>query len=469
MDADYDLIVIGAGPGGYVAAMQAAKLGLKVACIEKEVSLGGTCLNVGCIPSKALLQSTEHYSWLKEESREHGIACSDLSIDFSTMMERKRKIVEGLAAGIASQFKQLNIDWLKGKARFVDPHRIELLSPSEGGGSEKNYSARHFIIAAGSVPIALPSLPFDEERILSSTGALALGKVPKRLGVIGGGAIGVELASVYRRLGSEVTIIEMLPKVIPTMDEAISRSLAQSLQKQGIALMLSAKLQHVDLSSQEEIGLNVEAMASAKKLHVDALLVAIGRKPNAEALNLSAIGIALDKKGCIPVDVNLRTAHPHIYAIGDLIEGPMLAHRASHEGMAAAELIAGKVPFPINYASLPNVVYTYPEAASVGLTESEAEGYGFKVIKGISFFRANGRARCNGELDGFVKVIGDAKTKRLLGMHIIGAKASELIAEGVIALDKKATLGDIAFAFHAHPTLAETAMEACRQALGEMA
>lgn len=452
---EYDVAVIGAGPGGYVAAIRAAQLGLKVVCVDKGPTLGGTCLNIGCIPSKALLQSTEHYDWIGKSGKEHGITLSKLSMDYEAMMQRKAGIVKMLVDSIAVHFKKHNITSVFGEARFVDPHTIEV--------DGKKISSKNFIIATGSQPIALPFLPFDEKKVVSSTGALSFPSAPKRLLVIGGGAIGLELASVYRRLGSAVTIVEMLPTIAPNMDAAISKTLLQVLKKQGMEFYLGAKV--TGAKTGKEIVLSVEYEQKPLELTADAVLVAVGRRAYTQNLGLDTIGIQPNAKGMIAVDANFRTNQEHIYAIGDVIDGPMLAHKASHEGMAVAELIAGKTP-RLNYLSIPNVIYTYPEAASVGLTEEEAKQSGLNVVVGINHFRGNARARCNGEIDGFVKVIGEANTGRLIGMHILGAQASELIGEGMIAMDKEATLHDLADACHAHPTLSEAIMEACQQALG---
>lgn len=451
----FQVIVIGSGPGGYVAAVRAAQLGLKTACIEKMETLGGTCLNVGCIPSKTLLQSTESYEWLVKSSKEFGINASNVSFDFPVMMKRKEEVVRQLVGSVASLFKNHGVERLQGTAKFISDHELEV--------DEKRYTFDNAIIATGSAPIALPFLPFDEKRVLSSTGALALKIVPKKMAVIGGGVIGVELASVYRRLGSEIVIIEMLDAIAATLDATMSKQLLQSLKKQGMEFLLGAK---VTAAKVTEKGVNLTVDHEQKNVSVDAdvVLVCVGRKPYSAGLQLDAAGVALNPKGLITVDGNFRTSKSHIYAIGDVIDGPMLAHKASHEGTAAAEIIAGLNPY-INYMSIPNVVYTHPEVASIGFTEAEAKEAGIDIMLGTSFFRGNARARCSGEMDGLVKVIADKKSRRLLGMHIIGAHASELIAEGMIALDKKATIEDIAHACHAHPTLSETIMEACQAAL----
>lgn len=456
MAHDYQVLVIGSGPGGYVAAIRAAQLGFKTACIEKMPTLGGTCLNVGCIPSKALLQSSESYDWITHHSSAQGIDVKDVSFDFSAMMKRKEVVVKGLVDGVASHFKKRSIDRFQGEAKFTGPHEVDI------GG--KRITADSIIIATGSEPISLPFMPFDEERIVSSTGALSLPSVPEKLLVVGAGAIGVEIASVYARLGSAVTIVEMLDTVTPAMDAAVSRQLHSLLQKQGMEFYLGAKVKAAAVDK-NQVTLTVEHAQKELKLAADVVLVAVGRRPYTKGLALDAAGIAVNSKGFIPVDGSFRTSQPHIYAIGDVIEGPMLAHRATHEGIAAAELIAG-MPAAVNYMSIPNVIYTHPEAASVGFTEAEAKAAGLKLLTGTSYFRGNARARCSGDIEGFVKVIGESVTGRLVGMHIVGAHASELIAEGMIALDKKATLNDLVHACHAHPTLSEAVMEAAQQALG---
>jgi len=459
MPYDFDVVVIGAGPGGYVAAIRASQLGLKVACIDKRDALGGTCLNVGCIPSKALLQSTEHLDWIKKSAAEHGINVDKVDIDFDMLMKRKEGIVKGLVDGIGSLFKKHGIVSIHGYARFKDPHTIEVVKNND----IQTVTSTNFIIASGSEPIALPFLPFDEIRVVSSTGALSLSKPPKSLLVIGGGVIGVELASVYSRLGSKVTVVEMLETLTPSMDQAISKLLLQSLKKQGIEFCLGAKVTGAKTEG-EGISLSVEHEGKSLVLKADVVLVAVGRRPFVQGLELDKINLKLTVKGFLPVDGNFRTVCPNIYAIGDVIEGPMLAHRASHEGTAVAELIAGQQS-KVNYMSIPNVVYTHPEVAAVGFTEAEARAAGLDIIVGTSYFRANPRSRCSGDTEGIVKVIGEKKSGRLIGMHIIGANASELIAEGMIAMDKKATIYYIAHACHAHPTLSESIMEACQAAL----
>lgn len=454
-NTDFQLIVIGAGPGGYVAAIRAAQLGFKVACVDKLPALGGTCLNVGCIPSKALLQSSDSYERTSHSIKEQGVIVSNVTFDFPAIMKRKEGIIRTLADGIVSHFKQHGVTRIEGAANFISPQEIEV--------NGQRYTAKQFIIASGSEPIPLPFLAFDEKQIVSSTGALSLPSVPKTMAVIGAGAIGVELASVYRRLGTAVTVIEMLDIITPGMDAALSKQLLQSLKKQGIEFFLGATVTEGKILK-NGVSLTINHEKQSRNVDADVVLVAIGRKPYTNGLNLKAAGVNATPKGMITVDGNFRTSQPHIYAIGDVIDGPMLAHKASHEGIAVVELLAGLSPI-VHYMSIPNVVYTDPEVASVGLTEAEATASERKILIGISHFRGNARARCSGDLTGFVKVIGDEATGRLLGMHIIGAHASELIAEGMIALDKKASLSDLANACHPHPTLSEAIMEACQQAL----
>lgn len=455
----FDLAVIGSGPGGYVAAIRAAQLGLKTVCIEKDATFGGTCLNVGCIPSKALLQSTEYYALLKEDGEQHGIIAKDLQFDFIKTQKRKEEIVQGLVAGISGLFKQGKVTAKRGTAKFISPTRISILENDK----TEEIEARNFILATGSQPTALPFLPFDEKRVISSTGALSLAAPPKTMVVIGAGVIGVELASVYKRLGTDITIVEMLDRVCPTMDAAVSKMLLQLLKKQGLKFHLSAKLLS-GTKNGSQVNLEVELEGKQQKMSADVVLVAVGRRPYSQGLGLEAIGIAVDGRGFVSVDNNFRTKYANIYAIGDLIEGPMLAHRASIEGIAVAEIIAGKHPH-VNYMAIPNVVYTHPEVASVGLTEQEALGKGLQIKTGIASFKANPRARCMGYNEGMVKVIAEAKSGCLVGVHIVGPQASELIAEAAVAIDRKATLQDMAALCHAHPTLAETIHEAILNAV----
>lgn len=461
MKEKYDLAVIGAGPGGYVAAIRAAQLGFKTVCIDKRATLGGTCLNVGCIPSKALLQSTEWLYRFQHQGKELGIESKALSANFSQMMGRKNQIVKGLVEGIRHLFAQHHITSLKGTAEFLNPNRLSI---THEDGTKEEIEAAHFIISTGSESIALPDLPFDERQILSSTGALDLKTIPKRLLVIGGGVIGVELASVYNRLGSKVIMIEMLDHLCTGLDHSLSSALLQALKKQGIEIFLSSHVITAVIQPDEVI-LTVNQNEKLQSQNGDAVLVAVGRRPNTKTLLLDNAGIKADKKGYIPVDGNFRTSQPHIFAIGDAIEGVMLAHRASAEGVAVVEWLKGERP-KIDYLTIPNVIYTDPEVASIGLTEQEAQQLKLNILIGKSYFKGNPRARCSGETEGFVKIIGDKNSGRLLGMHIIGPHASELIAEGMLAMQKKASIKDLADAPNAHPTLSEAIKEAALNALG---
>lgn len=459
-DTVFDLIVIGSGPGGYVAAVRARQLGLTVACVEKEATVGGTCLNVGCIPSKTLLQASEHVEFISKRAQEHGISCEKLDFDFSKMMKRKEDVVEGLVRGVAALFKKNGVVHFEGTASFVSPYEIDVASSA---GSTK-VQGSHFILATGSTPIELPFLKFDEKIVLSSTGALSLKKVPEKLLVVGAGVIGVELASVYQRLGAKVVIIEMLETICPAMDGAVSRTLLKALTRQGLSFHLGAEVLSAT-KLQDGVELNVKTKEGEKEFSGDVVLVSVGRKPFSQGLGLEKIGVIVNEKGFVVVDPNLRTNLPHILAIGDLIDGPMLAHKASEEGVSAVELIAGLKPH-INYASIPNVIYTHPEVASIGFTEEEMKRIGSAYLVGTCAFKGNPRARCSGDVEGFVKVLGSAKNGRLIGMHIIGPSASEMIGEGMIAIERQATLAEIANAPHAHPTLSEAIKEASLHALG---
>lgn len=424
----FDLAVIGAGPGGYVAAIRAAQLGMKVICLDKGPALGGTCLNVGCIPSKCLLEDTLHGK-----------------VDFPAMMKRKGEVVKGLTDGVANLFRHYKIEAAFGDVTFLNPNTLQV--------AERKIEPKSILLATGSEPIPLPILPFDEKKILSSTGALALSEVPKTMLIVGAGVIGVEIASVYQRLGTQVTLIEMLDYICPGLDATIQRALLSSLQKQGITFHLSTKLEHA------------EGTILNKTFSADVVLVAVGRRPYTAGLKLQEIGVTTTPKGFVQVDNNFRTSLPHIFAIGDLIEGPQLAHKASAEGVAVAEILAGKRPH-LNYLAIPNVVYTHPEAAAVGMTEKEGRDAGLELIMGTSFMRGNPRSRCAGDLEGMVKVIGEKKSGRLIGLHILASHASEMIGEGMIAIEKNATVEDLASAAHAHPTLSEAIKEAAGSAIG---
>jgi len=448
----YDVVVIGAGPGGYVAAIRAAQLGLKVASVEKRAELGGTCLNVGCIPSKALLHSSEWFWKLQKEGAERGIAASGLSYDWNKIQGQKENVVLQLTKGIEGLFKKHKVERFLGTGVLRDAHTVAV-------GSEI-LQAKSIILATGSEPISLPFLLFDEKKILSSTGALALSSVPKKLLIVGAGVIGLEFGSVYSRLGSEVVFIEFLDRICPGFDEEISKQLLKILTAQGMTFHLSHKV-----VSAKGTSLMVESGGKTAEMSGDAVLVAIGRKPYSEGLGLESAGIQKTAKGQIVVDSSFRTTQSHIFAIGDLIDGPMLAHKASEEGAAVAELIAGH-KVAIDYLAIPNVAYTFPEVAFVGLTEEELKARNIAYNAGKFPYRANSRARCLAEEDGFVKLLADAKSHRLLGAHILGPHASELIGEATLAVQKRATVDEIARACHPHPTLSEAIKEAALAVFG---
>jgi dihydrolipoamide dehydrogenase len=448
MKEEYDVVVIGSGPAGYVAAIRSAQLGLKTACIEKRETLGGTCLNVGCIPSKTLLHASETYVKVKKEGKQLGILGDTLSFDWDLMQARKNKVIQGLGLGIEGLFKKNKVVKIVGEASFKTPHLLQV--------GDQEISSRFFIIATGSEPTPLPFLPFDEKKVLSSTGALSINTIPKRLAVIGAGVIGVELGSVFQRLGSQVTFVEFMDRICPQFDASLVASLQESLTKQGMEFLLSSKVTSADLTPSIELSITAKD-GSLKKLQADAVLVAVGRRAFTKNLNLDLIGITVTPQGLIPVDSNFKTSHPHILAIGDVVDGPMLAHKASEEGVAAAELCAGLFP-TIEYFTIPNVIYTYPEVASVGFTEAELTQRGISFVSGSYPFKNNSRAKCTGEEEGFVKILADKNTDRILGVHMIGPHVSELIAEGALSLGYPSD--HIGHLCHAHPTLSEAMKEA---------
>lgn len=442
----FDLIVIGSGPGGYVAAIRAAQLGMNVACVDKRKELGGTCLNIGCIPSKTLLHATEFYWKMTHEAEALGLKAEGCSYSLTQMMNRKTKVVASFNEGIAALFKKNKITFIPGAAQILTPNTLQVAG--------ETHEAKNILIATGSEPTALPFLPFDEKRIVSSTGALALSKVPEKLVIIGAGVIGVELGSVYSRLGSKVTFLEFMDRICPTLEPALSKELQKLLTAQGMTFNLSTKVTGAEINSREIV------LRTEQGTHpADVVLVAVGRRPYTAELGLGYVGITLTPKGTIPINGRFQTTVPNIYAIGDVVDGPMLAHKASEEGVAAVEIIAGQNP-TVNYIAIPNVVYTYPEVASVGLTEEEAQKLGVTLKTGQFPFKINSRAKCTGEEEGFVKIIADAATDRLLGVHIIGAHASELIAEAALALQNGLTATQVAHTPHAHPTFSEAIKEA---------
>ncbi|MCB1748014.1 MAG: dihydrolipoyl dehydrogenase [Gammaproteobacteria bacterium] len=459
MDA-YDLIVIGGGPGGYVAAIRAAQLGLKTACVERwrddqdKPALGGTCLNVGCIPSKALLDSSHHFEFMQRHAAEHGIT-AEPAIDIAKMQARKQKIVSQLTQGIAGLFKKNKVTWIQGHGSLAAADSVRVVAAD---GTEQTLAARHIIIASGSVPMAIPPAPVDQDRIVDSTGALAFDAVPQRLGVIGAGVIGLELGSVWRRLGAEVTILEALPQFLAVADEAVSKEALKILSRQGLDIRLGAKVVAAK-AGKKAVTVEVELDGANETLEFDKLIVAVGRRPNTGELGLDTAGIAVDERGFIAVDEHCHTGVGNVWAIGDCVRGPMLAHKASEEGIAVAERIAGQKPH-VDFELIPWVIYTWPEIAWAGHTEQALTAAGRKVRAGSFPFMASGRARAMGDTDGFVKIIADADTDRVLGVHIVGPNASELIAEAVIAMEFGASAEDIARTVHGHPTLAESMHEA---------
>jgi dihydrolipoamide dehydrogenase len=452
----YNVTIIGSGPGGYVAAIRCAQLGFKTALIEKYDTLGGTCLNVGCIPSKAMLDSSEHYANAREHFKSHGINLQGLKVDLAAMIARKADVVKQNVDGIAFLMKKNKVDVHYGVGSFVDKNTIKIQAKD---GNEKTITTENVIIATGSKPTPLPFAPFDKKRIISSTEALELKEIPKHLIVIGGGVIGMELGSVYARIGSKVTVVEFLDNLIPTMDSTLGRELQKVAKKMGMDVYLGHKVTEVNVKGKEVTVRAEDKQGKALELKGDYCMVSIGRRPYTEGLNLEAVGIELDK-GRVPVDEHLRTPVDNIYAIGDVIRGPMLAHKAEEEGVYVAERLAGQKPH-INYLLIPAVVYTWPEVASVGYTEEQLKEAGRAYKTGKFPYKALGRARASGDVDGLVKVLADKDTDEILGVHIIGARAADMIAAGVTAMEFRAAAEDVARMSHAHPTYMEAVKEAC--------
>ncbi|MGA3308623.1 MAG: dihydrolipoyl dehydrogenase [Xanthobacteraceae bacterium] len=457
----YDLIVIGTGPGGYVCAIRAAQLGLKTAVVEKRATYGGTCLNIGCIPSKAMLHASELYEEAGQSFAQMGIKVGKPSVDLAALLKYKEQNVESNVKGVDFLFKKNKIDAVHGCGRVVAPGKVEV---KDADGKTQTLETKNIVIATGSDVARLPGIDIDEKRIVSSTGALELPKVPQKLIVVGAGIIGLELGSVWRRLGAQVTIVEFLDHILPGIDSEVARQFYRLQQKQGIVFKLSSKVTAID-GSGKVLKVKVEPAAAgaeagaAETMEADIVLVAIGRVPYTEGLGLDAVGVKLDNRGRVIVDPHFRTNVAGIYAIGDVIAGPMLAHKAEDEGVAAAEIIAGQAGH-VNYEVIPNVVYTYPEIASVGKTEEELKEAGIAYQVGKFPFTANSRARVNLMTDGFVKILADTKTDRVLGVHILGPDAETLIAEVAMAMELGASSEDIARTCHAHPTLSEAVKEA---------
>ena len=450
----YDLVVIGGGPGGYTAAARAAQLGLKTVCVERRPRLGGVCLNVGCIPSKALLDSSEVFHLAKTRFGDHGISTGEVAMDIGRMMARKEQVVKELTDNVRKLLEAHKVEILHGTATLAGKDRVEV-----AGDLPRTLTARNIILATGSEPASVPGIPFDGQRIVSSTEALQFDAVPQTLGVIGGGYIGIELGSVWLRLGAKVTVIEMLPDIVSAMDGQVNRRLLRVLKKQGFDFRLETRVQRAQAHG-EKVQVAVEAGGKSETLEFDRLMVSVGRRPLTQGLGLEKAGIDTDPKtGWVRVDASLRTNVPNIFAVGDIVPGPMLAHKASAEGIAAAQVIAGKFG-EVNYDAIPAIVYTAPEAASVGLTEEQVKARGIPYVTGVYPFTGNGRAKCFGDTEGMVKLIAHQKTDRLLGAHIIGPRAAEMIAEAVLAVEFGASLEDIAGTVHGHPTFAEALMEA---------
>lgn len=454
---NYQVIVVGSGPGGYVAAIRAAQLGMKTAIIEKYPTLGGTCLNVGCIPSKALLDSSEHYHNAAHTFTEHGIDLKNLKVNLPQMIARKAKVVKENVEGIKYLMKKNKIDVFHGHGSFVDPHTIAVRSDDS---KETLLKGEHILIATGSKPANLPFIKLDKQRIITSTEALEMKEVPKHMIIIGGGVIGMELGSVYGRLGAKVSVVEYMDGIIPSMDRTMGKELQKSLSKLGFDFYLKHKVTGVENKGKEVVVQAENASGEIVELKGDCVLVSIGRRPYTDGLGLDKAGLVTDERGRIPVNEKLQTAQSHIYAIGDVIKGAMLAHKAEEEGVFVAETIAGQHPH-INYLFIPGVVYTWPEVASVGYTEEElkAQGKAYKV--GTFPFKASGRARASMDTDGVVKVLADKFTDELLGVHMIGPRTADMIAEAVVAMEFRASAEDITRMSHAHPTYTEAFKEAC--------
>lgn len=460
-----DLVVIGGGPGGYVAAIRAAQLGLKTVCVEMDKTLGGTCVNVGCIPSKALLQSSEHYEFAQRHAAEHGLGFEGLTLNLAQMQKRKEDVVAANTRGVEFLFRKHGVTWARGRGALKAGNVVEV---TDDTGATQHLAAKNVIIATGSVPSALPFLPFDEERVVSNVGALTFSEVPKHLVVIGGGVIGLELGSVWRRLGARVTVVELLPTILAGTDDEVIKEADRIFRRQGMDIRVGTRVTGASIEK-DRILINTEKDGTSETLEGDRVLVAVGRRPSLEGIDAAALGLELGQRGEILADSQMRTNLPNVYAIGDAIGGKLLAHKAEEEGIVAAEVIAGHRA-QMHYNTVPSIVYTWPEIATVGATEREAragDGTTTREVRLGRFpFSANGRARTMGETGGFVKFVADARTNEVLGCHMIGPNVSELMAEVVIAMEYRASADDIALSIHSHPTLSEATKEAALGVLG---
>ncbi len=459
--SEFDLVVIGGGPAGYVASIRASQLGMKVACVEKRGSLGGTCLNVGCIPSKALLNSSEKYAEAAHHFADFGIKVGKLELDLKQMMKQKNDVVESLTKGIEGLFKKNKVEYVKGMGVITGANEVTV-------DGKTKLSTKNILIATGSEVMNLPGVEINEKNVVSSTGALTLEKVPEHLVVVGGGVIGLELGSVWKRLGAKVTVVEFLDRITPGMDNEIAKQFQRILEKQGIEFKLGHKVTGVE-NKGKELKLTVEPAAGGAKAEIkaDVVLVAIGRKPYTAGLGLDKVGVKMDARGRVEINHYFQTNIPNIYAVGDVVAGPMLAHKAEEEGVAAVEIMAGQKPH-VDHNLVPGVIYTWPEVANVGKTEEQLKEAGVEYRSGKFPFMANSRGRSVGETDGFVKILADAKTDRVLGVHIIGPDAGTLIAEAVTVMEFGGSSEDIARTCHAHPTLNEAVKEAALATLGRV-
>ena len=458
---DCDVAIIGGGPGGYVAAIRAGQLGLNTVCIEMDKTLGGTCVNVGCIPSKALLTSSEHFEFAQLHAAEHGVTIGDVKLDLPTMMKRKDAVVGANTKGVEYLFRKNKVTWAKGRGTLKKGNVIDVAGSD---GKSETYRAKNVIIATGSVSVELPFLKFDEKRVLSNIGALKIPEVPKHLLVIGGGVIGLELGSVWRRLGAKVTVIELMPTILPGNDEEIIKEADKVFRKQGLEIRVGSKVTGAKVEANRVL-VDVEKDGKSEKIEADYVLVSVGRKPSLTGIDAAALGLGVSKRGEILVDAQMRTNIPNVYAIGDVVGGKLLAHKAEDEGVVAVEVSAGQKS-RIDYKSMPSVVYTWPEIATVGLAEHEVKASGRKYKTGKFPFSANARARTAGDTTGFVKFIADAETDELLGAHMIGPGVSELIQEVVLAFEYRGSSEDIGITVHSHPTLSEAVKEAALGVLG---